>query len=142
MTKMTIFKIYQNLCFQVDFYTTFLSICRKTLFFFGMKSASLCKISLFAVNDLLFYLFELHIFPSPRYIHTLQLNFLFSDWLFNKYVECIENSTALRILRQDCARCFWCVITRANVTSTDPFFHWVKLLIFFMFSGILKSFYL
>ena len=121
MTKMTVFKIYQNLCFQADFYTTFLSICRKTLFF-GMKSASLCKISLFAVNDLLFYLFELHIFPSPRYIHTLQLNFLFSDWLFSKYVECIENSTALCILRQDCARCFWCVITRANVTSADPFF--------------------
>ena len=32
---------------------------------FGIKSASLHKISLFAVNDLLFYLFELHIFPSP-----------------------------------------------------------------------------
>ena len=24
-------------------------------------------------------------------IHTLQLNFLFSDWLFNKYAECFEN---------------------------------------------------
>ena len=24
-------------------------------------------------------------------IHTLQLNFLFSHWLFGKYVECIEN---------------------------------------------------
>ena len=24
-------------------------------------------------------------------IHTLQLNFLFSDWFFSKYVECIEN---------------------------------------------------
>ena len=51
-------------------------------------------------------------------------------------------STALRVLRPDCARCFWCVILRANVTSTDPFFHWVKLLVFFMFSGILKPFYL
>ena len=25
------------------------------------------------------------------YIHTLQLNILFSDWLFSKYAECIEN---------------------------------------------------
>ena len=24
-------------------------------------------------------------------IHTLQLNFLFSDWLFRKYAECFEN---------------------------------------------------
>ena len=24
-------------------------------------------------------------------IHTRQLNFLFSDWLFSKYAECIEN---------------------------------------------------
>ena len=50
-------------------------------------------------------------------------------------------STALRLLRQDCAQtaCFWCVIARPNVTSTDPFFHWVKLLIFFMFNGILKT---
>ena len=25
-------------------------------------------------------------------IHTLQLNFLLSDWLFSKYAECIENA--------------------------------------------------
>ena len=24
-------------------------------------------------------------------IHTLHLNFLLSDWLFNKHAECIEN---------------------------------------------------
>ena len=24
-------------------------------------------------------------------IYTLQLNFLFCDWLFSKYIECIEN---------------------------------------------------
>ena len=24
-------------------------------------------------------------------IHTLQLNFLFSDWLLSKYAECVEN---------------------------------------------------
>ena len=58
--------------------------------------------------------------------HTLQLNFLLSDWLFSKYAECIENvhctpRTACR-LRPDCPRCFWCVISHANVTSTDPFF--------------------
>ena len=62
----TNFKIYQNLCIRVDFCTTCFSICRKTLFF-RIKSASLHKISLFAVNDLLFYIFELHIFPSPSY---------------------------------------------------------------------------
>ena len=66
MTKMTNFKIYQNLCIQIGFCTTFLSICRKNSIL-GIKSASLRKISLFAVRDLLFYLFELHIFTSPRY---------------------------------------------------------------------------
>ena len=34
-------------------------------------------------------------FPIVKFalisIHTLQLNFLFSDWLFSKYAECIEN---------------------------------------------------
>ena len=57
--------------------------------------------------------------------------------------------TALRVLRVDCVRCLWCLIARVNVTSTDPFFHWVNiintgliLLIFFMCSGILKPFYL
>ena len=25
-------------------------------------------------------------------IHTPQLNFLFSDWLFSKYAECVENA--------------------------------------------------
>ena len=59
-------------------------------------------------------------------IHTLQLNFLLSDWLFSKYEECIENvhcfpRTAPR-LHPDCARGFWCVISHANVTLTDPFF--------------------
>ena len=54
----------------------------------------------------------------------------------------LKMSTALRVLRPDCARCFWRVIARVNVTSTDPFFHWVKLLIFLMFSGILRPFYL
>ena len=42
------------------------SLCRKTSIC-GIKSASLHKISLFAVSDLLFYLFELHTFPSPSY---------------------------------------------------------------------------
>ena len=59
-------------------------------------------------------------------IHTRQLNFLFSDWLFSKYAECIKNvhctpRTAPRLC-PDCARCFWCVIARTNVTSTVPFF--------------------
>ena len=34
----------------------------------------------------------------------------------------LKMSTALRVLRPDCTRCFWCVIARTNVTSTDPFF--------------------
>ena len=79
-------------------------------------------------------------------IHTLQLNFLFSDWLFSKYAECIENvhctlRTAPR-LRPDCAKCSWCVIARKCSHRLIHFFHWVKLLIFFLFSGILKPFYL
>ena len=49
----------------------------------------------------------------------------------------LKMSTALRVLRPDCSRCFWWVIARVNVTSTDTFFHWIKLLIFFVFSGIL-----
>ena len=55
-------------------------------------------------------------------LHTLQLNFLLTDWLFSKYAECIENVHCTPRLRPDCARCFWCVVARANVTSTDPFF--------------------
>ena len=56
---------------------------------------------------------------QPKGIHTLQLNFLFSDWLFSKYAECIENVHCTLLtapkLRPDCARCFWCVTARANV---------------------------
>ena len=33
-------------------------------------------------------------------------------------------------------------IACTSVTSTDPFFHCINLLTFFMFSGILKQFYL
>ena len=56
-------------------------------------------------------------------IHTLLLIFLFSDWFFSKYAECIENvhctlRTAPRLhevlLVRDRAR--------VNVTSTGPFF--------------------
>ena len=72
-------------------------------------------------------------------IHTLQLNFLFSDLLFSKYVDCIKNvhctprtTSSLRevLLVRDrmCERHIdWSI-----------FFHWVKLLIFFMFSSILN----
>ena len=44
-------------------------------------------------------------------IHTPQHNFLFSGWLLIEYAEYIEMSTALRVLRPDCARCFWYVIS-------------------------------
>ena len=38
---------------------------------FGIKSASLHKISRFAVNDLLFYLFELHIFLALIIVYVV-----------------------------------------------------------------------
>ena len=44
-----------------------ISFCLQKNSIFCIKSASLRKISLFAVNDLLFFLFELLIFSSPRY---------------------------------------------------------------------------
>ena len=53
-------------------------------------------------------------------------------------------STALRVLRQDCAqtaRGAFGAWSRAQTSHRlIHFFHWVKLLIFFMFSGILIPF--
>ena len=77
------------------------------------------------------------------HIHTLQLNFLLSDWLFSKYAECIENvhctpCTAPRLRGVLLVR----DLARERHIDWSFFFHWVKLLIFFMFSGILKPFYL
>ena len=46
---------------------------------FSIKSASLHKISLSAVNDVLFYLFELHIFPSPTYNSAIRPTYLIRD---------------------------------------------------------------
>ena len=40
------------------------------------------------INILNFNLVELNLLIL---IHTLQLNFMFSDWLFGNYAECIEN---------------------------------------------------
>ena len=37
---------------------------------------------------------------SLKMIHTFQLNFLFSDWLFSKYAECIENVHCTPRLRE------------------------------------------
>ena len=59
-------------------------------------------------------------------IHTLHLNFLFSDWFFMNTRSALKVCHALYVLRSDCARCFCCVIARVIVTLTDPFFHWVK----------------
>ena len=47
-------------------------------------------------------------------------------------------SAALRVLRPDCARCFWCVMRTQTSRRLIHFFHWVKLLIFLMFSFILR----
>ena len=35
---------------------------------------------------------------SLKSIHTLLLNFLFSDWLVSKYAECIEMPNSFEIL--------------------------------------------
>ena len=74
---------------------------------------------------------------KSKNIHTLQLNFLFSDdWFFSKYTECIENVHCTKRTAPRQRMVF--LIARVIITLTDPFFHWVKL-IFFMFSGILKA---
>ena len=66
MTKMTIWNKFQNLSKLVHpgWLLPHISLYLQKNSIFGIKSASLRKISLFAVNDLLFYLFELHIFPK------------------------------------------------------------------------------
>ena len=76
-------------------------------------------------------------------IHTLPLNFLFSDWLFCKYAECIENVHCTLRTAPSLHKVLL-VHDRACECHIDLpiFFHRVKLLIFFMFSGILKPFYL
>ena len=96
---------------------------------------------------------HVHIFPQSENI-TCVLTMPYIEFIHSNLISCsligslvntwsvLKMSTALRVLCPDWARCFWCVIARVNVTSTDPFFHWVKLLIFFMFSGILRPFYL
>ena len=87
----TNFKIYQNLCIRVDFCTTFLSICGINSIF-GIKSASLRKISLFAVNDLLVYLYELHIFPSPTHrLLCLTSVDLRLSWRSSSFLACISD---------------------------------------------------
>ena len=50
----------------------------------------------------------------------------------------LKMPTALRVLRPDCRRCFWCAWTSHRPIH---FFHGVELLIFFMFSGICKPFF-
>ena len=72
-------------------------------------------------------------------IHTLQLNFLFSDWLFSKYAECIENVHCTPQTARGAFGAWSRVWTSQRLIH---FFHWVKLLIFFMFSWILEPFYL
>ena len=54
-------------------------------------------------------------------IHTLQLSFWFSDWLFSKYAEWIENVHCTPHIAPS-MRCFCYVITRVIVTSTDLIF--------------------
>ena len=74
------------------------------------------------------------------FIHS---NFLFSDWFFivNMRRVILKMYNALRVLRPGCVWYFWCMIACVLITSTDSFFHLVRLLTFFMFSGILKPSY-
>ena len=53
-----------------------------------------------------------HKFIHPNLISCSLIGSLVNTW------SVLKMSTALRVLRPDCTRCFWCVI----VTSTDPFF--------------------
>ena len=65
---------------------------------------------------------------------TLQLQMNCKKFIHSNLISCsligslvntrsvLKMSTALRVLRPDCARCFWCVIACGNITSTDPFF--------------------
>ena len=54
-------------------------------------------------------------------IHTLQLNFLFPDWLFSKYAESIEN---VHCIQRTAPRPRKVLLVRDNtrLISTDPFF--------------------
>ena len=56
-------------------------------------------------------------------IHTLQLNFLFSDWFFSKYAECIEyvQCTLHTAPRQECQPCMKGVdIPCGSILWADP----------------------
>ena len=77
----------------------------------------------------------------PTWIHTLQLNFLFSDWLFtcSKYWKCQQHSVYCAQTARGAFGAWLCAWTSHWLIH---FFHWVKLLIFFMFSDILRPFYL
>ena len=64
------------------------------------------------------YLLTTHMLHGLDSIHTLQLNFLFSDWLLSKNTECIENVyCTLRTV----PRCF-CVIQRERHIDWFIFF--------------------
>ena len=67
-----------------------------------------------------------YIFIWYIFIHSNLVSYSLIGSLINTRIV-LKMSTALRVLRPDCASCFCWVI----VLSTDPFFHWVKLLIFF-----------
>ena len=54
------------------------------------------------------------------FIHSYLISCSLIGSLVNKR-SVLKMSTALRVLRPDCARCFWYVIARVNIdTSTDP----------------------
>ena len=61
-------------------------------------------------------------------IHALWLNFLFSDWFFSKYVVCTPTLHKVPLVRNR---------TRDHHIDRS-IFHWVKLLILLIFSGIFK----
>ena len=83
---------------------------------------------------------QVFLIATITWIEAYSYTRVISDWSFSKYAAWLKMYNALRGLRPDSAMCFCCV-ARVIVTLTNPFFQWVKLLIFFMFSGILKPFY-
>ena len=93
-------------------------------------------------SSLLLLISLLHAQPLIT-IHTLQLNFLLSDWLFSKYAECIENvhctpRTAPRLREVLLVR----DLARERHIDWSIFFSLGKVVNILHVSGILKPFYI
>ena len=94
---------------------------------FWSRSVAMCErdwkdVSLLTGQDLLTLKSRLLMYEHGlRFIHSNLVSCSLIGSLVNTQ-SVLKMSTPLRVLRPDCVRCFWCVIARVNVTSTDPFF--------------------